>query len=909
MGAFGVVMLLGVAIVATGLASEFAGSQTTVILNTHSFWRTYVTMRPPVFGTVTDAKPDPRSIPTRKKTRQPILTPDQPFSPFPPADWSHPEFDDSDWWRDPGPYFAYESARKPNYRGNYGMSDAYGLGRPWGLALLCLRGKFIVTDPAQVKKLTFSARFRGGLVIYLNGKEVARGYMPDGPTSFQTLAQDYPPEAFFDRRDVGMSWRMVRSMEGEVKDRLAQRIREVTELSLPPSVLRKGLNVLGIEIHRAAMHPETAAKGGIFCPVGLIEVELVALGPGGIVPNLKRPQGLQVWNESINKDVLTVDYGEPHPPRALRIVGAPGGTFSGQVVVGCDKELRSLQAEVGPLKSTTRAAVISAAAVKVRYGVLSGGHYGRVYYEPTTHQRPRYPSHNRFIRFAKLTATPPQAVSAATPIWVTVHLPEDAAPGKYEALLTIQVEGFQPLTVPVHLTVCRWKLPRPGEYRTFVDMIESPESVALFYQVPLWSDEHFELIGKSFDLMAQVGNRVLYIPLITGSHFGNAHTMVRWMRAPDGSFEHDYSPVEKYLDLAIERMGKPLVVCFYVWDYYLGAGDRFAGRCWSRDRTSVIEAIKGVPQVSLLDPATGAVEEMNGPSYDRPEAAKAFWKPVAEGLRERLEARGLAGALVLGLAGDWWPSRQQVQVWKELLPEATWAIHAHSLGTNLYGVPFGYSCGVANVVFPIDPGVERRYGWQNPRLVCYLPRDLPRLPLVSYRLVPELSLAGGQRGVGRLAGDFFPIPVGDNSERFITLMRRQKQGGPAWQNLGLAAPFLLPGPEGAVPTLRFESLREGVQACEARIFIESALTDETLRARLGEQLAQRAQVLIDERTRYTAWALHQEGNFYNFGSYLPGGALGWNWYTGSGWQQRLEKLFNIAAEVAGALDTMETVAR
>ena len=40
------------------------------------------------------------------------------------------------------------------------------------LALMCLRGRFEVRDPAQVADLALTLNFRGGAVIYLNGKEV-----------------------------------------------------------------------------------------------------------------------------------------------------------------------------------------------------------------------------------------------------------------------------------------------------------------------------------------------------------------------------------------------------------------------------------------------------------------------------------------------------------------------------------------------------------------------------------------------------------------------------------------------------------------------------------------------------------------------------------------------------------------
>ena len=51
-------------------------------------------------------------------------------------------------------------------------------------------------------------------------------------------------------------------------------------------------------------------------------------------------------------------------------------------------------------------------------------------------------------------------------------------------------------------------------------------------------------------------------------------------------------------------------------------------------------------------------------------------------------------------------------------------------------------------------------------------------------------------------------------------------------------------------TNRFEQFREGVQQCEARISIESALIDPAKRQQLGEELASRCQAALDERVLY-----------------------------------------------------------
>ena len=95
-------------------------------------------------------------------------------------------------------------------------------------------------------------------------------------------------------------------------------------------------------------------------------------------------------------------------------------------------------------------------------------------------------------------------------------------------------------------------------------------------------------------------------------------------------------------------------------------------------------------------------------------------------------------------------------------------------------------------------------------------------------------------------------------------------------------------------------LLEGIQICEARILLEEALTDDTLRKQLGDELATRCQSLLDERTRHLIWSDEANTNGGNH-STLPRRPLGLDWYTGSGLQGRLSQFYAAAAEVSRIL--------
>ena len=207
--------------------------------------------------------------------------------------------------------------------------------------------------------------------------------------------------------------------------------------------------------------------------------------------------------------------------------------------------------------------------------------------------------------------------------------------------------------------------------------------------------------------------------------------------------------------------------------------------------------------------------------------------------------------------------------------------------------------------FPSDPETGRSYGWRQPTLVVQFPRrGMDGYPMVSQRLFAEMNIAGSQRGFGRLGGDTWHV-MKDARGRRVARITEGRFPEATWRALNIVSAYLAPGPEGPVATTRLEMVREGLQECEARIFIEKALLDEKRRAKLPGALVARAQKLLDERTI----AMLRGMNPFTFKEHFTGnaaanhiwwsrpGGLGSQWFVSSGWQQRSEKLFTTAAEI------------
>ena len=191
-------------------------AQGTVVLDTGGMWRMHQTMQPPVARTEGGLKP----------LLLKVAWMDRPTAP-PPADWMKADFDDHNWLRGPARLVS---------------------ATPY-VARLCLRGKFTVTDPAKVQDLKLNVAFRGGVVVYVNGQEAGRANVAPGAAD---LAEDYPAEAFLNKDGGLLGFEAAHRTLPANDPRHKMINRALTDLVIPSRLLRPGVNVVAVDVLRAA---------------------------------------------------------------------------------------------------------------------------------------------------------------------------------------------------------------------------------------------------------------------------------------------------------------------------------------------------------------------------------------------------------------------------------------------------------------------------------------------------------------------------------------------------------------------------------------------------------------------------------------------------------------------------------
>jgi len=885
------------------------GTTGTAVLADTSYWRMFHTLKPPVV----DAGGGQLVPYLRNVTWLDAPTPE------PPANWQTPEFDDSAW--------LHTMARG-------GCQTPY-------LARQCVRGKFQVTSPAQVRGLTLSVDYHGGAIVYLNGKEIARRNLPAGAVTDKTLADPYPLEVYVtasgdliaDDGTYTGPGRRANPADAESRRRMALRVRSLKDFPIPSAALRQGVNVLAIELVRAPYHKimlETPAQAGgrnrhnkyDWYTCELVSVRLAAASPDGLVPNAARPPGFQVWNSDPLSGDSPLDYGDlAEPLRPIRLVAARNGSYHGKVVVGSTKPIVGLRAAAGPL--TGPGGTIPASALHVAYGYPWGQEDGFSRGDATI--RSPYPAWGGLFGAVIDNAPspidvektePPLVPGAVTPVWLAARAPKDAKPGLYQGELRLAAEGQSPLAVPIQLELTDLVLPDPQDFRTWVELIQAPDTTSVEYNLPLWSPQHFALVARSFDLLRDTGSRVLYIPAIAHTNLGNAESMIRWVKTADGRYEWDFSVMDKYLDLAEQRLGKPKVVVLQVWEIYMSSkesiGVRFAPELDDRRKAS-----GGRPLVTLLDRATGRTANEPGPGLDDP-ASKPVWQALLAEVRRRLRDRQLDKALLLGMFTDATPPKAHFQFFHDIAPDLPWVHEGHGRWlTKPYDIAevgyqstvwggFRFADGLVQSNQDRPPIVASLYGWKLTRLDAVFERnlDLDSYPATRWRFFPETGITGELRGIGRIGADYWRVMKDREGRRRAYIHDRFAEGGWAgnWINLNMCNSILAPGPDGPAATNRLLALVEGVQDCEARIVIERSLTDDALKARLGRDLADRCQKILDQRL-HAMWRTlsnYQLGGPFFFGAGAwrwTAGIPGHRWYLSSGWMDDNKKLYDLAAHV------------
>lgn len=184
-----------------------------------------------------------------------------------------------------------------------------------------------------------------------------------------------------------------------------------------------------------------------------------------------------------------------------------------------------------------------------------------------------------FLMADRLDAAPTLKVEAQTtrPVWLDVRVPQDAEPGKYKGSVSVTFEG-KTFTLPYTLQVSKRILPEPKDWAFHLDLWQNPYAVARYFNVPLWSKMHFDVMRPIMKNLADAGQKVITCSII--QHPWNSQTydpfesMITKIKTLDGTWAYNYDVFDRWVEFMMSVGIIKQIDCYtlvpwhYRFDYF-----------------------------------------------------------------------------------------------------------------------------------------------------------------------------------------------------------------------------------------------------------------------------------------------------------------------------------------------------
>ena len=211
-------------------------------------------------------------------------------------------------------------------------------------------------------------------------------------------------------------------------------------------------------------------------------------------------------------------------------------------------------------------------------------------------------------------------------LWVTVKTPPDVAPGLYRASLAVKDAASAEVRCGLAIEVLPMTL--PPRRKMYLDIWQTPWTIARYYGVKPFSPEHYARMEPIFRELAAAGQKAITAtitdyPWNIRTNIDTPRSMVRYVKRRDGSFVADFTTLDEYVAFA-KRCGiGPQIHCYAIVKFQKHRD------YWYHDEATGKEAHVD------CDPGT--------PEYE------AYWGPLLRQLEAHARGKGWVGDIYVAL--------------------------------------------------------------------------------------------------------------------------------------------------------------------------------------------------------------------------------------------------------------------
>ena len=520
----------------------------------------------------------------------------------------------------------------------------------------------------------------------------------------------------------------------------------------------------------------------------------------------KPHDGQEVWDKmsapvqlgwgSVDVRYKKLDVPDVRPSNRMKLKAWRGERVHAQAVLWTKRDLQGVSVQVSDLKNGSVAIPASDVSTHfVRYVMTDelnpgGGGCG--------HRENKAEWDSSLVAdMLDITEEMDIRANSARPIWVKVNVPFDARPGKYRGTLTVSSADNKDLSLPLEVQVLNRTLPAPKDWTFNLDLWQNPYAVARYYNVPLWSKEHFDLMRPIMKMLADVGQDAITASIMhkpwNGQTEDHYDSMIGRTKKLDGTWSYDYTVFDKWVTFMREDIGiDGLISCYTMipwamrFDYYDQA-------------TSRIQFIEAQPDE---------------------QAYKDYWLPFLKDFSRHLREKGWFEQTAISMDERPMEAMQgAIKIIREADPEfkiTLAGMYHEEIVDDLYylAIPYGYT-------FPADMRAQREKNGQISCVYTCCTESFPNIFTFSdpaeAAWTPIHAVAGGYDGFLRWSiNSWTADPLRDS--RFRTWA-----AGDTYS--------IYPGPRSSI---RFERLMEGLQDCAKIQVLREELTAKGAKGKLAK---------------------------------------------------------------------------